>query len=474
VPSFFKSGLFLTGGKLLISVSGFIKNIIIARMITVEDFGIASTFALTIALVEMSSNFSVRKLLIMAPDGDDEPFHGTAHVFQMLRGMLNALILFICAGWIAALFDLSHLVWAFQILALIPLITCFSHMDLARFEKKLNFTPLVIAEFVPHLVTIILVVPLVLYFKDYRAMLWLIVIQYSCWLIITHVVAKRSYRLSWEMPYFRRIFSFGWPLLINGFLMFGIFQADKIIVGSFLNMETLGWFSAALTLTMVPTLLFSNLLQTFFFPVLSRFNQKEFSFNRVSETVLQVSLIGSALLAIGYLIAGPAAIVFVFGEKYSAAGAVIALLGLSFYFRTIRNSVQAIGLAKAESKLSPLTNLVRGVWILLAVAAVAWKADIEMMLWLGVIGEVMALIVAFYYVQKRKICNIRPFIPVMLIVSTLLFAAYFLINGMFTGEAVLLEMLLAIAIGAIVLALFVVFQPSLIRMLKYQSKFFSN
>ena len=43
-----KGGILLTGGSVTVALCSFLRNIIIARLISVEDFGISATFAITV------------------------------------------------------------------------------------------------------------------------------------------------------------------------------------------------------------------------------------------------------------------------------------------------------------------------------------------------------------------------------------------------------------------------------------------
>ena len=85
---YLKGGLLLSGGSVISAACSLIRNIIIARMISVEDFGIAATFAMTMSLIEMASNLASIGCSCRSPDGDAPPMLATAHAFQVFRGVL--------------------------------------------------------------------------------------------------------------------------------------------------------------------------------------------------------------------------------------------------------------------------------------------------------------------------------------------------------------------------------------------------
>ena len=57
----------LSIGQIGSSACSFIRNIVVARVLSVEEFGIAATFAMTLSIVEMSSQLALDKYLIQHP-----------------------------------------------------------------------------------------------------------------------------------------------------------------------------------------------------------------------------------------------------------------------------------------------------------------------------------------------------------------------------------------------------------------------
>ncbi len=172
--------------------------------------------------------------------------------FQVFRGLFASVVLFAIAGPVALLFKIPEVTWAFRLLAVVPLIRSFAHFDIFRLQRQMRFGPSVWADAGPQVVTVILAAPLAMWLGDYRVMLFLVLLQVTAATFISHLTAKRPYRWAWDRVQARRIINFGWPLLINGLLMFFILQGDRAIVGAAFDMQVLGWYSAAFALTLMP------------------------------------------------------------------------------------------------------------------------------------------------------------------------------------------------------------------------------
>src|SRR5664280_1016720 len=93
-----KGGLSLSAGQVASQACSFLRSVILGRLISPTNFGIAATFAMTFWLLDMISNLAADTLLIQSKEGDDQRFENTAHLWQAGRGVVNALVLFAVAG----------------------------------------------------------------------------------------------------------------------------------------------------------------------------------------------------------------------------------------------------------------------------------------------------------------------------------------------------------------------------------------
>jgi len=276
--SFLKGGLNLGIGQVVSQASSFIKNLIMARLISPADFGIAAIFAMTFSLLEMISSLSAQALLVQCEDGEDPRFENTIHFVHATRGVLNATMILLLAGPISLLFGVPQAKLAFGCLALAPLIKGFYHLDINRFQREMRFGPFVLVDAGSNVLVTLMALPLALWLRNYWAMLWLLVAQSVCYLLGSHLVAERRYAWAWDRSYTKRMFEFGWPLLINGVLMFVIFDGDRCIIGSAhrlfpradFTLADLGVYSVGFALVQAPANLIGNICMSLFLPLLSR------------------------------------------------------------------------------------------------------------------------------------------------------------------------------------------------------------
>ena len=365
-----RGGAWLTAGNALSAGASFLRNIIIARLVSVEDFGIVVLLTLTLAVFETISNLSVDRILIQAPDGDDPKLQATAHALQVVRGVFAGIIVFFAAALIASLLKIPHAAWAFQTLALVPVIRSLIHLDTVRFQREMYYKPTFWVDALPQMVSLILAAPLAYWLRDYSVIIWAMLGQVLTQVIVTHYLASRRYLWVWDRNTVLRILAFCWPLLANGLLMFTIFQGDKALIAFAFSAKVVGWYGAAFMLTMAPATLVTSVMQGLLLPLLSNSQSVPEKFQLHYRQVVQASLAVGLLTGAAFAVFGPELLVALFGNKYRDGIVVVILLGLTQGVRIAKAGQFASALALGSTTLPLIANLARGGALLVAIGLV--------------------------------------------------------------------------------------------------------
>jgi O-antigen/teichoic acid export membrane protein len=230
-------------------------------------------------------------------------------------------------------------------------------------------------------------------------MLWIIVAQAGIWVIGSHIVAERRYRWALEKSTISLMLTFGWPLLINGLLMFGIFQGDLFLIGAsnrlfgraIYSLSDLGIYSVAFSLVFAPTMFIANVCGNLFLPLLSRVQESEGSFERRYYFVCQTIALAGGLFSIPLIISGEWIIRAIYGTKYTSTGSVVAWLAAMQALRIIRIGPTLAAMAKGDTKNAMYSNIVRSVAFVGAVMTAAYGGSLSFIAASGFMGEVLAM-----------------------------------------------------------------------------------
>lgn len=394
----------------MIQSSTFLRNVILARLVSPADFGIAAVFGITIQMIEMLSNVASEVLLVQAEDGDDERLQGSAQLIRALRGTGNGLVILVLAGPVAQLFGVPQATWAFRCLASVPFLRGFYHLDMHRLQRHLRFAPSVIADGGGSWLATFAAVPLGFWLHDYSVMLFALIIQMGMGTIVSHLLAERRYRWDRDKGYWMRIVKFGWPLMINGIFMFGIFEGDRIVIGSAkrlfphsqFTLTDLGVYSVAFGLTMAPTMFIANICSPLFLPLLSRVQGTRDQFERrYVACALAVSLC-AALMSIVFITAGGLLVRILYGANYIAAGTIMVWLSTMWALRMIRVAPTLAAMALGDTQNTMISNAARSLALIGMGIAAASGAGLLWIAVSGVAGETLALAASVWRLRRQN------------------------------------------------------------------------
>jgi O-antigen/teichoic acid export membrane protein len=416
--SILRGGATLGFGQAVSQVCSFTRSIIVARLISPNDFGIAATFAMTFYLVELMSNLGMENLLIQAEDGNEPRFQGTVHLLLVLRGSINAACIFLLAGPMSSLFGAPEARWAFRCLALTPFIRGLNHLDTVRFQREMRFKPAVAVDAASSIVVTLLALPICLWRRDYSAMLWILVLQAAASRIGSNVAADRPYRWAWDAAIARRVLTFGWPLLINGLLMYIILQGDRFVIGaakrlfahSTYTLTDLGIYSVAFALTMAPASMVGGISTSLFLPMLSKVQSSLREFEKRYAYCTQAISMVAALIAIPFMVAGGWFVILIYGVKYALAASFIGWLAAMWALRMVRAAPTVAAMALGDTRNAMISNIARTVALAGVLLAAATGGGLVWIAVSGFVGELLALGVCVGRLQREHGVSARPFL----------------------------------------------------------------
>jgi len=401
-----KGSVELSAGQILTYGCSFVRLAILARLLTVADFGIAATFSMTIFFLERCCDLSVKMILVQDKDGNSESFQGTAHLLTALRGILLAICLFLLAWPVSRFFDIPEARWAFHCLAIVPLLRGFIHLDVERFVRDMRFRPRIATEVIPQVAITLAAWPMAVWLGDYSALLWLLLAKAVFTLIASHVLAVRAYRWAWDKANLVKVFRFAWPLLLSGPVLFLVSEGDRFVTGAYYNMESLGLFAAAASLVAAASGALIRVTNSLFLPALSRVQEDRETFVQRYQGIVRTLVIAAAVFCPAFILLGDFAAVIVYGEKYRAAGLLIAWLGVAQAISMLRNGPTLAAIAMGDTKCVLMQNIVRAAGVGIALVFASRGLPLHWIAASTVIGECLALIALLQIVYYRQ--NLSP------------------------------------------------------------------
>ncbi|MGE3309827.1 MAG: oligosaccharide flippase family protein [Limisphaerales bacterium] len=391
----------LAGAAAVSNIAGFVRNVILAHILTKADFGIAASLALVIALFELSAKIGVARFVVQDPEGNDPGFVASAHFLQFATAAVGAILILVSAPFLAGLFNIHDQGWAIASLALIALFRGLEHLDIYRFERELRFGPSTGIDAISQIAITVLAWPLATWLGDVRAVLALLIFKAALTCALTHRVAEYPYQWRLHRSHLRRMARLGWPLLINGFLMFGVLSGDQFLVATYYNVADLGSYAAAAALVSAPTFFFAKVFSSLSLPLVSKVQSDPVAFTRRYHQAMSLVAVFAVTCTVATIVGSEALMKLVYGAKYAGSGPILAWIAAGNAFRIIRMAPALAALSKGDSKNQMYSN----VWRMTGLAAALGVALAQQPVWMiagcALIGEAFACAASFVLLTRR-------------------------------------------------------------------------
>ena len=181
-------------------------------------------------------------------DTSDDSAHSLSavHVLSIARGLLLSCVLLVTASGTAKVFGVPEFAGSFAIAALCPLLSSFAHLSIKQIQQHFQYTSEAIAQVITQLSALAVGILAAFAFRDHRAILASFLIEAVVYTIMSHLLANSRYGLSSRRAVLQKAASYGLPLLLNGIGLAALSQFDRMLVGSWLGLQTLAAYAVIL------------------------------------------------------------------------------------------------------------------------------------------------------------------------------------------------------------------------------------
>ncbi len=303
----------------------FIVIIILARLLSPEDFGIVGLVTLFTGLITVINELGLSAAIIQRKDVNDVHI-STSFWSSIFMGVTLCILTIILSPLVANFFheDLVRPVLMVSSIGLI--IGSFGIIQRALLEKSLNFKSITIVEVCASIGSGI--VSILLAIKGFGV--WSIVAGSISTNIISVIALWKlsTWRpsLQFSMTHFRELFKFGGHVAGSNLLNYVAMKVDYLIIGKVLGTTSLGYYSLARMLTSFPVQKVSWTVMRVAFSAFSKIQDNKNAMKTGYLTVTRyISLITFPMLA-GMFVVAPEFIMTFYGEKWNPIVILIQIL----------------------------------------------------------------------------------------------------------------------------------------------------
>lgn len=353
-----KSGVFWSTLDFLSkTVLQFVLQIVLARVLFPEDFGLVGMAVVFSTIIRAFVEFGMGAALIQLKEREfSDSYLYTAYWTGLVVNIILYLLIYIVVSpLIATFYDEPQLEQIFPVLSLGIIINSFNMVQLVKLTRELDFRSLTIIGFISTAVAT--VISILMAYTGFG--IWSIVvhqplvafISLPLYLLINRWVPK----LHWNKQEFKKIFSFG--LYTSGTQITNSInsQLDFLLIGKLLSAQPLGLYSLAFQVTDLVKSKVVTIVTKVMYPVYAKIQDDKERVRSYYEDVIKFNFLIIAPIMSLMVIFAYDLVTLIFGDKWEASVPLVRILAIGSLIQVLASSntslIRGIGYPKLEFML---------------------------------------------------------------------------------------------------------------------------
>lgn len=406
------------GGYVGIVVS-FAGNLVLARVLFPEDFGIFALASSMFALLSMVTAFGSQESIIQCRDDNIIELIPTA--FWIGIGIsFSVFVIGISIGSIVFFSD-STLGLMFILLSTLVPINSLANSHASILKRTMNYKPLSLITTVAIILSFLLaIMAAVAGFGPWSLLIRETIYALVFWIAIQRI-SHYQLELAFNVEAAKWIWSFGWRKMFSQISEVVVSRYDKIVIGLSIGETQLGYYAQSYRLAWLGYQLtdgsISSVLFSMFSSVQSSHVKLSYAFERVTYWLIRtIPLMG----LLTYLVGKPT-VTLLYGEKWSVAGDYFQQMFVLMMFIPITSMLKEFLIGAGRIDKIVKIYLVQLVFLIVGVTFGALLGDIFIIIWAVNLGQVLvALLMIKSIVQFVKVKWLRQcFAPLVAFLLTM-------------------------------------------------------
>lgn len=327
--SVFKSAFFSSAGRFFSKIIGFISTLILARILTPEDFAAIAIISICLYFFDVLSHVGSEQYIMSKSELLEEDIF-SAWTLDIALKVVVVIGIFVFSAPILFFLERSELVLGLQVVSCVLLLNALKSPAIFLLKRTLNYQPIFVLTLIQKLSSFIVVIVLAFELDNYWAFIWADIVGAFVFLIFSYILAPHPIKICFTGIAKQWLFS-KW-LLSKGIVGYLRSQVDTLLVSKFFNANMLGNYHLSRDIAMLPA---HNILAPAIEPLLAAFSQEKNNkekFNHNFLLSLFVTLLIATPIAL-YFASVPDLIVrTLLGEQWAVAGGLLEIFSLLFFY----------------------------------------------------------------------------------------------------------------------------------------------
>jgi O-antigen/teichoic acid export membrane protein len=378
----------------------FILGVILARLLLPQDYGLLGMIMVFIGISQKFVDSGMTTALVREKKVNDEDY-STVFYYNLLVAVVLYFILYMLATRISLFFNEPLLVSIIRVAGLNLIISSFGLIQRTMLVRKLDFRLQTFIELIASAISGIIAI----YFAHKGYGVWALIIKMLSMQVITTgllILQNRwfpSMVFSWSS--FKRLFGFGWKMLVTGLLATLYQNIYNVIIGKNYSQIELGYYTKSKQFTDLASYSITMSVEKVSYPVLSKLQDDHQSLKSGFKKIIKHSSFVTFPIMVGLAVVAESLIQVLLGENWLPMVPYFRILcvsGMTLPHRSINSNVLRVkGRSDLFLKLD-IINIIVG--ISLIVIAVGFKTGMSGLLAAVFITSQSAFFIKSFYSKK--------------------------------------------------------------------------
>ena len=383
----------LTRGGVWLAVGGgseyffrMIRNIILARLLAPEAFGLMAIVLAFHNFFESFTNVGIKEAIIQNPNGSKDYFLNCAFFLSLARGIILFIVAYLSIPFIASLYGNREMIPMLRLI--FTSIIFLSAMSPRAYSnlKNMNYLKWVMVYNGGSLIGITIAI----IFGFIYSNVWALVIGFTmesffrC--LLSYIISPFLPRLVFDRESYISLLKFARGILGLPILVFLYDKCDIFVIGKMLNTRDLGLYNLAVTLALVPVSFSQIFLPQLLLPTFSKLQDNKKLLEQTMVKVLRYIVILFLPLYFVMAVFSSEFLSLIYGPQYSEVSMVFKIFCLSAFIRSLGIIIACLFFALGKPNLLRKASFLRlGILLIIIVPLISA---------FGLLGAALAMLIA--------------------------------------------------------------------------------
>lgn len=316
-------GVFWSGFEQF-SVQGihFLVLLVIARLLTPDDFGLVGMLAIFIAVAQSFIDSGFSQALIRKQDRTEKDT-STVFFFNLIASVIIYILLFLLAPFVSSFYNEPQLTLLMRVLCIVVVVNAFSVVQRAIYTSSLDFKTPARCSFISAIISGAIGVMMAIRGAGVWTLVWQQLINAGSCSIMLWLFSKWHPQWCFSWVSFKKLFSFGSNLLLSGLIDTIYNNAYTLVIGKFFSASSLGNYTQADKFSRLPSANLTTVLVKVTYPVFCQKQDDNYTLTVLYRKFIRLSAF--LIFPIMCIMAGVSSslIYVLLGEKWLEAATLI-------------------------------------------------------------------------------------------------------------------------------------------------------